>query len=47
MMQMNELQHEYGSHPKRCKLSLYPPHLGIEFPLRYNLKDYGIDIYLK
>jgi len=41
--QVQEIHQEFGNHPKRCKLSMFPPHKGIEFPLRYNLLDYGVE----
>eukprot|EP00597_Dinobryon_sp_UTEXLB2267_P013854 CAMPEP_0170120500 /NCGR_PEP_ID=MMETSP0020_2-20130122/15185_1 /TAXON_ID=98059 /ORGANISM="Dinobryon sp., Strain UTEXLB2267" /LENGTH=1275 /DNA_ID=CAMNT_0010350387 /DNA_START=241 /DNA_END=4064 /DNA_ORIENTATION=+ len=30
--QVQEVHQEYGNHPRRCKLSMFPPHRGIEVP---------------
>ena len=38
-----ELLSEFGDRPMRCKFSPSPPYTGIEFPLRYNLRDFGVD----
>lgn len=43
VIQMQELQHEFGDRPMRCKLTLFAPYVGIVHPLRYNLRDYGVD----
>jgi hypothetical protein len=45
--QLQDLNYEYGNHPMKCKLSVYPPHLGIEFPLRYDSNDFGLDLFSK
>jgi hypothetical protein len=38
-----ELLSEFGDRPMRCKFSASSPYTGIEFPLRYNLRDFGVD----
>lgn len=38
-----ELLSEFGDRPMRCKFSPSSAYAGIEFPLRYNLRDFGVD----
>jgi Leucine-rich repeat (LRR) protein len=38
-----ELLSEFGDRPMRCKFSPSSAYIGIEFPLRYNLRDFGVD----
>jgi hypothetical protein len=42
--QMQELQTTYGGRGD-IKVMVSAPHLGIRYPLRYDLKDYGVDSY--
>ncbi len=42
--QLQELHAAYGNRPD-VKVSLNMPHLGIAYPLRYELRDFGIDSY--
>jgi hypothetical protein len=43
--QLDELESHYNNDSLKCKVSMNHPHLGIEYPLRYEPRDYGIDIY--
>ena len=45
--QLEELKSLYNGENLKCKVSTTHPHLGIDYPLRYEPRDYGIDIYPK